>query len=201
MHEAIIALGRLTFIFGRVNRSTYHDDGTTPESDTDHTVMLGLVACAFAERKFPELDVGLIAQYALVHDLVEAYSGDTCTLWELSEEAKNEKHDRERAAYDIIAKEFSSVLPWLPNRISEYESRKTPEARYVKAIDKLLPKIAHILNGLVTFHQQGMTRDQLIMRYNTQLIEMKDYAADFTQLFELREDLVDEVLNHDNWTL
>jgi hypothetical protein len=46
-----------------------------PESDTDHTVMLALIACALAPIVDARLDVGLVAQYALVHDLVEAYAG------------------------------------------------------------------------------------------------------------------------------
>ena len=79
--DAVIALGRLALRFGRVDRITYHDDGVTAESDTDHTVMLGLIACAFAAAHLPDLDVGLIAEFAPVHDLVEVYAGDTppCT--------------------------------------------------------------------------------------------------------------------------
>jgi len=76
----VVRLGQLALAFGRVNRITRHEDGTTPESDTDHTVMLGLIACALAERWYPHLDRGLVAQYALVHDLVEVYAGDTPTL-------------------------------------------------------------------------------------------------------------------------
>ena len=41
-----IRLADLILRFGRVNRATYHPDGERPESDTDHTVMLGILACA-----------------------------------------------------------------------------------------------------------------------------------------------------------
>lgn len=192
--DAMVGLGRLSLDFGRVDRITYHQDGLTPESDTDHTVMLGLIACAVADQHFPDLNVGLIAQYALVHDLVEVYAGDTPTLRMPSADAKAEKQAREHAAYQRIQKEFVKILPWLPILIGGYEAKATPEARLVKALDKLLPKITHILNGAVTIHKQGMSRSELAERYETQVGELQAYAADFPELFEIRAVLVDRVL-------
>ena len=66
-----LSLAKLLLQFGRTNRITYHEDGVTPESDTDHTVMLGVMACAFAARYAPHLNNGKIAQFAFIHDLVE----------------------------------------------------------------------------------------------------------------------------------
>jgi len=192
--DAMVGLGRLSLDFARVDRITFHQDGSTAESDTDHTVMLGLVACAVAGQHFPELDLGLIAQYALVHDLVEVYAGDTPTLRMPSADAKAEKRRREHAAYLRIEKEFTATLSWLPSLIADYEARLTPEARFVKALDKLLPKITHILNGAVTIHRQGMTPAELAERYETQIDELKAYAADFPDLFDIRAVLVDRVL-------
>jgi hypothetical protein len=73
--DAIVDLGRLVLRFGRTYRITLHDDGTTPESDTDHTVMLALIACALAPTVDTRLDMGLVGQYALVHDLVGCRCG------------------------------------------------------------------------------------------------------------------------------
>lgn len=192
--DAMVGIGRLSLDFGRVDRITYHQDGLAPESDSDHTVMLGLIACALAEQYFPDLNIGLIAQYALVHDLVEVYAGDTPTLRLPSADAKAEKRQREHAAYLRIQAEFRGSLPWLPVLIDSYELRERPEARFVKALDKLLPKITHILNGAVTIHKQGMTAVELTERYEAQIGELKAYAADFPELFELRAVLVDRVL-------
>ncbi|MFD1366168.1 HD domain-containing protein [Actinoplanes sichuanensis] len=192
--DAMISLGGLALDFGRVNRITYHQDGLTPESDTDHTVMLGLIACALADRYFPDLNVGLIAQYALVHDFVEVYAGDTPTLRMQSSDAKAEKAAREQAALVRIHREFRGTLPWVATLISSYETRLTPEARFVKALDKLLPKITHILNGAVTIRKQGMRPEELADRYEAQIGELQTYAADFPALFDLRWVLVDRVL-------
>lgn len=187
--EPVIALGRLSLAFGRVDRATCHEDGTTPESDTDHTVMLTLVACAFAQRHLPDLDPGLVAQFASVHDVVEVYAGDTPTL-RVDDAKRADKAAREEAALARIRAEFSETLPWLPDMIDRYERRDCPEARYVKAMDKLLPKITHILNGGATVHGQGLTRRELVDRYEQQLDELRGYAADFPPLFDLRAELV-----------
>lgn len=190
--ESVIALGQLSLAFGRVDRITYHEDGTTLESDTDHTVMLGLVACAFAAR-YPvmDLDLGLVAQFALVHDVVEVYAGDTPTL-RINDAQRLSKAEREEAALARIRREFTA-LPWLASMIARYEERTEPEARYVKALDKLLPKITHILNGGKTLRDQGFTVAELQARYDQQLDELLVYAADFPALFHLRILLLDHV--------
>jgi len=193
--DAMVAVGRLALDFGRVDRITYHPDGLTPESDTDHTVMLGLVACAVADQHFPDLNVGLIAQYALVHDLVEVYAGDTPTLRMPSADTKARKEARERAAYERISKEFVKTLPWLPILIGGYEAKATPEARFVKALDKLLPKVTHMLNGAVTIQKQGMSRADLAARLDAQVGEMKAYAADFPELFDVYAVLAERLLS------
>lgn len=193
--EPVIELGRLSLAFSRVDRITYHEDGTTLESDADHTVMLGLIGCAFAAERLPQLDLGLVAQFALVHDLVETYAGDTPTLHALSADAKVAKQQREHRAYLRIVREFGSSLPWLPDTIQAYEQLEAPEARYVKALDKLLPKITHILNRGVTLAGQGMDAGRLAERYEAQLEELRAYAGDFPALFDLRAELVARVLD------
>lgn len=189
--SSVIALGHLSLAFGRVDRITYHEDGSTLESDTDHTVMLGLIACAFAAEHLPDLNLGLVAQFALVHDVVEVYAGDTPTL-RINDDQRASKAERELAAFRRIRDEFAA-LPWLATTIGRYENRGTPEARYVKALDKLLPKITHILNGGKTLRDQGFSLPELTARYEQQLNELMAYASDFPPLFELRAALLDHV--------
>jgi putative hydrolase of HD superfamily len=191
--QAVIDLGELSLAFGRVDRVTYHPDGKTFESDTDHTVMLGLIACAFAERYLPDLDLGLVAQFALVHDLVEVYAGDTSTL-NISEDGKAAKKAREEKAQAQIYDEFDQRLPWIASMIYRYEIRLQPEARYVKAMDKLLPKITHILNNCQSIRDEGMTPEDLRRRFTAQIIELRGYANGFAPLFELYAELVEMVI-------
>lgn len=191
--DDLVGLGRVALALGRVPRITYHPDGIRPESDTDHTVMLGLLASALAERCAPQLDLGLIAQYALVHDLIEVYAGDTPTLRAPTDAEKADKKQRELRARRRLAAEFAG-LPWMTCMIDAYERQDSPEARWVKAIDKLAPKIAHLLNGGATIREQGLTRQQVADRYAAQAGEVAAYTSDFPILAELREVLVDRLL-------
>ena len=189
MGEAVVRLGRVALAFGRVERITRHEDGITPESDTDHTVMLGLVACALAQEWFPQLNRGLVAQFALVHDLVEVYAGDTPTIT-IDAAAAADKRRREAQARQRLEHEFTDVLPWVPTMITHYEQRGAPEARFVKAVDKLLPKITHLLNGGATLTEQGITPGELAASWAQQARALDGYAGDFPQLLTLREELV-----------
>jgi putative hydrolases of HD superfamily len=194
--RAAVGIARLTLRLGRVERITFHPhpDAGRPETVTDHTVMLGVLACSFAARFLTWLDLGRVAQYALVHDLVEAYAGDTPTLVALTRQQHEAKRERERRALELMREEFDHPLPWLADAIWRYESQQEPEARYVKALDKLTPKLTHILNEGRTLILRDTDQRTLIARYEAQLRELRSYAADFPPLFDLYDQLVVWVL-------
>ncbi len=191
LRDAVIKLGGLLLRFGQTDRATFHEDGKTPESDTDHTVMLGIIACAYAEKLAPHLDRGRIAEFALVHDLVEVYAGDTATLKPMSEDDKKEKAGREHAAYERIKSEFGATLPWLHRTIEEYESLVAPEARFVKTMDKCMTSITHLLNNGARVGKEGFTRESLQALRKAQKEEaLRSYAHDQPEATKLRDALV-----------
>jgi putative hydrolase of HD superfamily len=192
--ESLLKLSRLAMQFDRVDRVTLLFDGTTPESDTDHTFMLSLLACAFAERFIPELDLGLVAQFAILHDFVEVYAGDTPTLLITSQERIN-KSQKENQALKLFKRDFRSIFPWVPNTINVYEQLTLPEARYVKAIDKLMPDITHILNKGAYIKQTKVTKNFLEKRFRELATESSSYADEFEALVQLRDKLRAEILN------
>lgn len=127
--------------FARVERVTLHPDGVRPETDSDHTVMLAVIACDLCPRS---LNRGLVAEFAIVHDLVEAYTNNTKTL-KIDAGQRAAKDAREAAALARIREEFGS-FSWMVETIEAYESQASSEARYVKALDKVMPKLTHLLN-------------------------------------------------------
>jgi len=105
------------------------------ENDLEHSAMLGLVAPELAATLYPDLDEGLIRAYSLVHDLVELETGDEPSL-KLTARQRAIKKERERVAVF----ELAARLPRLRcQRLLEYESQDSKEARFVCAVDKLLP--------------------------------------------------------------
>lgn len=192
--EKALEVAQLVFKFGRVLRVTHEEDGKTPESDTTHTVMISVLACALASRIRPDLDVGLVAQFALVHDLVEAYAGDTDTYGKRDEQFFKEKEAREQDALNRIRTEFDGVYPWIGETIAQYESLATPEARFVKVLDKCMPKVTHLLNYGSYLRGAGATADTLQEFLDTQRNKMSaTYAADQVEAMEFY-DALSEVL-------
>lgn len=105
------------------------------ENDAEHSWSLALLACSLAPEIDPQLDVGKICQYAVVHDLVEVYAGDTSVLAPGSELAS--KAVREAAALWQIKQRFTK-FPWLTRTIEAYEKKADDEAVFVYALDKFL---------------------------------------------------------------
>lgn len=69
------------------------------ETDAEHAWSIALVACSVAPLIDGKLDVGKIAQLAIVHDLVEIYAGDV-SIWgteeDLSQRGKREEEALKR---------------------------------------------------------------------------------------------------------
>jgi putative hydrolase of HD superfamily len=147
--EAVIDLAELALIFGRIDRTGPQHPNGMPESDTDHTVMLGWIAPALADLvnkkvRFLRHNVGKVAQYALVHDAVEVYAGDTPTV-RISEEELQDKEMREAQASAKLNAQFRDRLPWFAKFVRLYELQQDPDARFVRSVDKLMPKLVHVV--------------------------------------------------------
>ncbi len=144
--KTTIDLGGFLIDFAKVNRQTHLDPQGTLESDTDHTVMLSAIACAVAAELHPEYDLGKIAQYALVHDMVEVYAGDVDTINPHTVD-HTAKAKSEQAALAKIKLRFGSTFSWIHKTIEAYESLQDPESRFVKTIDKVMPAITQHFSG------------------------------------------------------
>ncbi|MFZ2152024.1 MAG: HD domain-containing protein [Minisyncoccia bacterium] len=190
--KKVVELGKLVHLFGNTDRAIFYEDGVTPESDTDHTVMLGLIACALAHSYDRTLDIGKVAQFALVHDLVEAYAGDTQTL-NASQETLRIKDKVEHAALQRIKSEFDHVFPWISETIEEYEGLRLPEATFIKTLDKCMPKITHILNKgvmLKPHFKDSLSAMEYFKKQNEKI--SNSYGAKHPIVTELNAVLADE---------
>jgi putative hydrolase of HD superfamily len=90
-----------------------------------------------------ELNLDLSMRYALSHDLVEVYAGDTHAFG--SSPQKASKKLREDLALTMLRQEYAEFSE-LPDLIHNYEQRNDPEGRFVYALDKLMPSLMIYLN-------------------------------------------------------
>ena len=192
--EGLIDIGKMILTFAQVNRVTLHEDGVTPESDTDHTVMVAICACALASKLYPHLDIGKVSQFAIIHDLVEVYAGDTNTF-NISDEGRKEKEKREAHAYERIKTEFDTVYPWIAHTIEEYESLRSDEAQFVKMVDKVMTKLTHRINQGAYLQREETTQEEATRHYTSQtaIIEEK-YGKKFPEVVIILKKLTEDFL-------
>ena len=101
---------------------------TEPERDADHMYSVAFQTILLAPEN---LDIRHCLELALIHDLPEIYASDFVP----GEIDITQKQKLEQAAACKIAKELN--FPQLEQWFQEYEEQKTPEAQFVKCLDKL----------------------------------------------------------------
>ena len=163
------ALADVALALGEVDRATRHPDGR-PETDTTHTVMLALIAADIAPSL--GLDPGEAALFALVHDLVEAYAGDTNTARGLDPHAAAAKAQREALALTRLRDELAAS-PWVIELINRYEAQAEAVPRLVRYLDKVTPKLTHRRNGCAAVKAIGMTREEVLDKHAVQGAELR----------------------------
>lgn len=125
------------------------------ENDAEHSWSVAFLACALAPQVDPSLDPGKVAQFGLVHDLVEVYAGDTKPWGDMTEIAT--KEEREARALEQLAAEYAH-FPWMAETIREYERKDSAEARFVWAVDKLIILIVRHLDEGQFYRDAGITK-------------------------------------------
>ncbi|MEM7362652.1 MAG: HD domain-containing protein [Pseudomonadota bacterium] len=107
-------------------------DPTRCETVAEHSFGNAML-CLLLVSKHPELNAEKVLRMALVHDLGEAYVGD---ITPSDNVPKSDKTAREHAALQRILGKLPNsedlIATWL-----EYEQQSSPEATFVKRIDRL----------------------------------------------------------------
>ena len=103
------------------------------ESVAEHSFGCAVLATWLAQAYYPQLDLCKVLRMALMHDFGEIYAGDIIPVDAVGAE---EKHCREAGS---VAQVFGK-LPTGADYLSlweEFEQGETPEARFVRQIDRL----------------------------------------------------------------
>jgi 5'-deoxynucleotidase YfbR-like HD superfamily hydrolase len=144
-------------------RRTLRTDGSRMENTAEHSWHIGVLAILLSEyAEAPDLDLFRAVRMLLIHDVVEIDAGDTLCY---DIEARKSQQEREMKAADRIfnllpgdqASQFREL--WL-----EFESVKTPEARFAHALDRLQPLLQAYHTRGRTWRHHGVTRAQLTER-------------------------------------
>lgn len=132
-----------------IERRTILVDRRRRENVAEHTWHVMLAALVFAEFADSELDMLRVLKMLVVHDLPEIIAGDTQAYVATG---ADDQATRELAAATEI---FGTVPDPLGAELlalwKEFEALDTPEARFARAMDRLLPLIISRASGGATW--------------------------------------------------
>lgn len=124
-------------------RHGWLSDGTR-ESVAEHAWRLSLMAWRYADRLETPVDLLKCLKLAIAHDLCEAEAGDVPILDSQTTASKALKATKERQAMENIKTRLADAHGnELFTLWHEYETQATPEARYIKALDRLEAFLQH----------------------------------------------------------
>ena len=108
------------------------------ENDVEHSYQVGFLAWQLNDMLSLWLDIWRILQYSLSHDLVEVYAWDTDAMWTAWDPLT--KIQREQDALEQLKHEYGTFWSFVET-LEKYEHRDDEEARFVYALDKLIPML------------------------------------------------------------
>ncbi|HEX9537773.1 MAG TPA: HD domain-containing protein [Streptosporangiaceae bacterium] len=155
-------------------------DASRKENSAEHSWHLALMALVLRDHSPPGTDLSRVIAMLLLHDLVEIDAGDLFLYAGAQAQARQEV--AERAAADRI---FALLPPPQAEAFralwDEFEERRTQEAKFARALDRLQPMLANYQTGGGTWLAHGVTADQVLLR--VALIEdgsatLGEYARD-----------------------
>lgn len=155
--QRLIALQSLLAQFAAIERSIHVPPSFRHENDTEHCYNLAITAW-FLSASFPELDRDQLIRFALAHDLVEVHAGDTNVFGSPADLAS--KHERETAALHRLEAEWAD-FPNMLETIRMYEHKETAEAKFIYALDKIMPVMMIFIGNGHTWQLEGITHQQL----------------------------------------
>ncbi|MEO0587633.1 MAG: HD domain-containing protein [Planctomycetota bacterium] len=150
-------VGHLTQVLRR-SRVADGRGGDRRENAAEHSWQAGLAVLLLAEHADEPIDAAHAAVLMLVHDVVEVEAGDTF-IFDATASATIEQ--REAAALERLVEGLpSDQADWLRDLQAEYVAQLTPESRFGKAVDRLLPQLLHLQRKGKPWITHGITREQ-----------------------------------------
>lgn len=130
------------------------------ENSAEHSWHVSLMALVLSEHAAaPGLDQLKVLKMLIVHDLVEIDAGDTFVYDQAG--LKDQEEREQRAAkriFGLLPAESGAELRAIWD---EFEARRSPEAKFARALDRLQPMVLNYINGGGPWQEHGVRADQV----------------------------------------
>jgi len=158
--DFIIELDQLKGIY---RQTLVKSDKNRFENSAEHSWQISLAAQVLHEYAVENVNISRVMSMLLIHDIVEIDAGDMFAF--SSDEALAEQEDKEVAAANRIfgllpKQQFQNYKQlWL-----EFENAETQDARFAKAMDRILPLLQNMKNEGGSWVRHKVKKSQVIER-------------------------------------
>ena len=143
-------------------RQTHLSGHGRNENDAEHAWHMAIMAYLLQEYSNEKIDVARVMLMCLIHDVVEIDAGDT---YAYDAEGLKTQKAREEAAkerlYSMLPEDQKADLTAI---FDEFEERKTPEAKFARALDNLQPLLLNNSNDGGDWRNHNVTAEKVYER-------------------------------------
>ncbi|AUV85845.1 HD domain-containing protein [Vibrio campbellii] len=130
------------------------------ENSGEHSWHVALMAVLMQEHANAPIDIARVMKMLLIHDVVEIDAGDTF-VYDVA--ASKEQEEKElRAAERLFGMLPSDQGDELFSLWKEFEAAQSDDAKYAKALDRLIPMLLNYHNDGQSWKEHGVTREQAL---------------------------------------
>jgi putative hydrolase of HD superfamily len=130
------------------------------ENSGEHSWHVALMAVLMQEHANAPVDIARVMKMLLIHDVVEIDAGDTF-VYDVA--ASKEQEEKElNAAERLFGMLPSDQGDELFALWKEFEAAQSDDAKYAKALDRLIPMLLNYHNDGQIWKEHGVTREQAL---------------------------------------
>lgn len=130
------------------------------ENSGEHSWHVALMAVLMEEHANAPVDICRVMKMLLIHDVVEIDAGDTFVYDTAAtkEQAEKEIEAAERLFGMLPTEQGQELLAlW-----QEFEAAQSDDAKYAKALDRLIPMLLNYHNNGQSWKENSVTREQAL---------------------------------------
>ncbi|EKZ8661093.1 HD domain-containing protein [Vibrio alginolyticus] len=130
------------------------------ENSGEHSWHVALMAILMEEHANAPVDICRVMKMLLIHDVVEIDAGDTFVYDTAASQEQAEKEIR--AAERLFGMLPSDQEQELLALWHEFEAAQTDDAKYAKALDRLIPMLLNYHNNGQSWKEHGVSRERAL---------------------------------------
>jgi len=130
------------------------------ENSAEHSWHVALMAILMEEHANEPVDIARVVKMLLLHDVVEIDAGDTF-VYDTAASAEQEEKELKAAQrlFGMLPQEQGEDLFEL---WTEFESANSADAKFAKALDRIIPMLLNYHNQGQSWQEHGVTREQAL---------------------------------------